>query len=258
MEIKRAQEKHIKLAKKLIKNLKKERIFLVEGENLVNIAILNNLKPLYIFVTEKFVKNNINFVEAHSGYRDNFLITREKTLSSLSMLETHRNILGFFKFRENHRFIKSKLPLTVALDGIQDPANFGAILRSALLFGVEKIITSERNVSIYNPKVVRGSMGAVFYMKVKEHRDLMEEILNHRDNGYKIYISDATKGKPLKNIEKKLPALLIFGNEGRGVRDEIKNLANLWLRIETTEILNSLSVSTAVGITLYSFFISNT
>ncbi len=257
MELKKAQEKHIKTAKKLAKKLKKEKVFLVEGKNLVDIAISNNLKPIYIFITEKFYKENPEFISAHQGYRDNFLITKEKILSSLSVLETHRDILGFFKFRDTHQFVKGKLPLIVALDNMQDPTNFGAILRSSLLLGVSKIITSEKNVSIYNPKVVRGSMGALFFIKVDEHKNLKNEIEKYKKKGYTIYIADSSKGFGLAGTEKKFPSIIVFGNESKGVSEEIKLLSNKWIRIETENYLNSLSVSTAVGIILYEFYKSN-
>ncbi len=255
MKIKDLSLSKLKLIKKLIKDLKKEKVFMIESPILIDIAVAQNLKPLFILVTEEFIKKNSDFLKRHSAIEGNFFKIENKRIKSLSSFSTHRGIIGFFKFRENHKFYKGRKEIIVALDGVQDPTNFGAILRSSLLFGVKKIITSKNTASIYNPKVVRGSMGAVFYIDVKEHIDIADEISNYKKNGYTIYISDSNKGTPLKKIKKTFPLLIAFGNESRGISEDVSNMGDLWVKIETTEVLNSLSVSTAASIILYEFFI---
>ncbi len=136
------------------------------------------------------------------------------------------------------------------LDGIQDPGNLGTILRSAVAFGF-KTIVAENTCDFYNEKVIRGSQGAIFKVNIINTKIL--EFLNENPD-YDIYGTDVSTGEKLSHINfTNRKIMLILGNEGSGVREELKSKAdaNIHIEMENTESLN---VSIAASIIMYEIF----
>ncbi|MFP4178266.1 MAG: TrmH family RNA methyltransferase [Acholeplasmataceae bacterium] len=134
----------------------------------------------------------------------------------------------------------------LALDGVQDPDNVGALLRSASAFGFLHVILSPKTADLYNEKVIRASQGALFDLYV-ERGPLEERLVLFRRDGYQIVYADAHGGdQPDRNR----PLVLIMGNEGRGVSERIRRIADSAIRIETKRV-ESLNVSVAGGIIMH-------
>lgn len=132
------------------------------------------------------------------------------------------------------------------LDDVQDPDNVGALIRSASAFGFNHIILSLKSADVYNEKTIRASKGALFDVFI-ERKPLSETIPFYQDQGYQILYADAHEtGTPLN--QKK--TILILGNEGHGISDDIKQLANASVHIPTRNV-ESLNVSVAGGILMY-------
>lgn len=135
------------------------------------------------------------------------------------------------------------------IDGIQDPGNLGTLIRSAVGFGFTTIISSFDTVDFYNEKTVSATQGNLFYANVIK-KNLIDEIKKLKKDGYKIIATDVNKGISLKTIKKSEKVGLILGSEGSGIKEEIKNLADLFVIIETNQI-ESLNVSIAGSIIMY-------
>lgn len=132
------------------------------------------------------------------------------------------------------------------LDDVQDPDNVGALIRSASAFGFDHIILSLKSADVYNEKTIRASKGALFDVFI-ERKPLSETIPFYQDKGYQVLYADAHEsGTPLN--QKK--TILILGNEGHGISDDIKQLANASVHIPTRNV-ESLNVSVAGGILMY-------
>ena len=141
----------------------------------------------------------------------------------------------------------------IYLDAVQDPGNVGTILRTSLAFSYFNIILGKGSASKYNSKVISASQGAIFNINT-EIGDV-ETLLNLKKQGYKIISTlldkDATKLDDLK-ISKDEKVIFVFGNEGQGISDEIKNISDDKVFIEMKNI-DSLNVGVAASILMYKF-----
>lgn len=109
--------------------------------------------------------------------------------------------------------------LAVCLDGVQDPGNMGTILRSAAWFGVERVVCSPECVESFNPKVVQASMGAVFRLPV--HTASLVEYMENLPQSVTV-VGAVLDGQNVYAIEPSEPAVLVLGNEARGLSDEAR------------------------------------
>lgn len=132
------------------------------------------------------------------------------------------------------------------LDDVQDPDNVGALLRSAAAFGFLHIILSPKTADLYNEKVIRASKGAIFDCFV-ERKPLIEAVQSFKKEDYQVVYADAhDQGEPLfKN-----KVVLVLGNEGHGIHEEIKKLSDRAIHIPTNNV-ESLNVSVAGAILMY-------
>lgn len=229
--------KKIKEIKKL--NQKKYRdqsnLFLVEGEHLVLEAYKNNyLENIIILENKEFEveKNNI--------------YVTDKVMKYLSELDNYPTVMGICKKIENST-IKDKV---LVLDGIQDPGNLGTIIRSAVAFNFDTIIMSLDTVDLYNSKVIRASQGLLFNINFITC-DIVSKIKKLKDLNYQIIGTKVDNGTDIKNIEKKDKLVLIMGNEGNGVSDEVLALCDNYAHIKMNEACESLNVGVACSIMMY-------
>ena len=238
MVITRLENKEIKTYAKLKqkKYRDSEKRFLVEGKHLVEEAKRANLL-LKVIVTN----------EDEYNFPSKLMVTQD-IMKKLSVLETPPNIIGVCKMREEEELANKVL----VLDGIQDPGNMGTIIRSAVAFSVSSILLSNDSVDFYHPKVVRATQGMLFHVNILR-RDLSSEILRLKERGYLIYTTDVEDGEEIQNItfqeEKKIA--FVMGNEGNGVSDTVKKLADKKIYIKMNPLVESLNVGVATSILLY-------
>lgn len=219
--------KHIKsLNFKKFRDLYNE--FVIEGEKAFEEAVKAKVKIKKIYETEK---NNYLL--------DSTIISNDE-MKKISNLKTPSKRLIICEKLEE-KTLGNKV---LILENIQDPLNLGTIIRSVVAFGAQDIFLSDDSVDIYNDKVLRGTSGNIFKINVK--RGNLEEFL--KKSNYNIYITDVDKGSWPPKLES--PWAIVFGNEGKGVSEMVKNHSKKAFKIPTTEV-ESLNLSTAVSIFLY-------
>ena len=125
-------------------------------------------------------------------------------------------------------------------------------LLKEVAFNVDTIILSKDTVDLYNPKVVRSTQGMNFHINIIR-RDLEHEINTLKEKGYTVYSTDVINGKNIKNVKVNGKYAIIMGNEGNGVRENIKNLSDEKLYIKMNNDCESLNVGVATSIILYEF-----
>ncbi|MFN5416221.1 MAG: TrmH family RNA methyltransferase [Flavobacteriia bacterium] len=216
-------------------------LFVVEGEKSAN-EILENRPELIseIYYTEAFDLKGL-----HQNQFEVNLIT-EKELAQISGLKTANKILIVCKKWEvnlsDFRFI-------LALDDIQDPGNMGTLIRLADWYGVEAIVCSNNTVELYNPKVIQAAMGSAFRTKVF-HLDLREFLSKTKLPIYGALLH----GENVYQNKLKGEGILILGNEGNGISEEIEKLVQHRITIPKKGKTESLNVATAGAILLSEFF----
>ena len=211
------------------------KTFLVEGPHLVKEAYLSGNLLEVIALYKEEIDYNVPIINVTSN-----------VMKAISQLETPYNIIGICKYQEEKQIGKKVL----MLDDIQDPGNLGTIIRSALAFNVDTIILSKASVDLYNSKVLRACQGMNFHINIIRD-DLKKYITNLKENNYVIYTTDVNGGKDLKTIEIKDKCVIIMGNEGNGVSNEIASLSDEKIYIKTSNMCESLNVAVATSIILY-------
>jgi TrmH family RNA methyltransferase len=140
---------------------------------------------------------------------------------------------------------KNKL---VFLDQLSDPGNAGTIIRNCDWFGIRDVLLSEGTVELYNPKVVRATMGSLFHLKIYE--ELKPEILEKlKGRGYKIICSDI-KGEDILDFEPPEKSIIVFSNEARGPDNKIREIADYIVSINKKGKAESLNVASASAVIL--------
>ena len=225
-----------------IKNIKKlqnkkyrdqENLFIVEGEHLVKEAF--SLSRLELLIVEENYDIDIDIPK---------MIVSSRVMKYLSKLETPTHYLGVVK-KNNNNFIGIRI---IALDGVQDPGNLGTIIRSSVAFNFDTILLSKDCVDTYNSKVLRATQGMI--LKVNIIRCDLCEVLSKLDN-YKIYGTSVVNGKNIKDVKEKNNIVVVMGNEGTGVTNEVQELCNDFIYIPMNKNCESLNVAVASSIIMH-------
>lgn len=230
---------NVKKWKKLCKKKYRDEfgIYLVEGEHLVEEAYKSGvLDKVIVLDGEDYSYDNISYVSYD-------------VMKALSSLDTPNRIMGVCKKKESSELLGKRYLL---LDGVQDPGNLGTIVRSAVAFNIDTIVLSNDTVDLYNPKVLRSTQGMIFHTNIIEC-DLIDVISKLHDKNITVYGTDVNNGidaRELSDLDKTSFAL-VMGNEGNGVRKEVKELCDKNLYINMNENVESLNVGVATSILLY-------
>ena len=226
-----------------------EKRFLVEGYHLVEMA----KGCLEIVLVTK--KEDVN----KYGNGIQYILVKDEIIKKLSDTKTPQGIIGVCKIKYNKDIKEiininnsNKKDLVVMLDGLQDPGNIGTIIRTSLSFGVNTIVFSDTCVDCYNEKVIRGSQGGIFKINMLKGK-LIEYISEYRKCKYDIIGTSLNNASSLDEVDiDKLnnKKVIVFGNEGNGVSEEVLNNTDINLYIPIND-MESLNVGVAAGILLY-------
>lgn len=153
--------------------------------------------------------------------------------------------------------IDKEYPLIVVLDHLEDPHNFGAIIRTCEALGVDGIvIPNDRSVGI-NATVVKTSAGAISHIKIAKVSNIYSTINKLKGLGYWIVSTDM-EGVNYNEIDYKVPICLVIGNEGKGVSKIVKDNADYIATIPMSGKVNSLNASVSAGIIIAEIVLQRT
>lgn len=141
-------------------------------------------------------------------------------------------------------------PIILLIDEVNDPANFGAMIRSADAFGVDGIIIKSKNQVLVTPATVKSSTGATRFVKIAVVNNLSNAIKKLKDNGYWIYAADGSAKDNYLDLKYDRPTGLILGSEGFGISRLVLENSDFIIKIPMCGHVNSLNVSVACGILL--------
>ncbi len=142
--------------------------------------------------------------------------------------------------------------LVLLLDGVEDPHNLGAILRSAEVAGADGVfIPQRRSAGLSSATVVKASAGAAAHLKVTKVANAAQLLEQLKENGYWITGLDAEAGRPVWEADFSTPAALVLGGEGSGLHRLVKEKCDFLVSIPVRGRVSSHNVSVAAGIALY-------
>ena len=226
----------------LKKNRKEEQVFIAENGKLVE-DLLGHFSCKILVATHEWF-------ETHPKAKaDEMIEVSKDELSRVSLLKTPQEVLAVFQ-QPTYDFCPGVIreSLCLALDDVQDPGNLGTIIRIADWFGIEHIFCSHGTVDVYNPKTVQATMGAL--ARVKLHYCDLPVLIASLENVP--VFGTFLDGENMYREELTANGLIVMGNEGNGVSQEVSKLINRRLYIpnypqerETSESLN-VAVATSI------------
>ncbi len=221
--------------------------FVAEGPKLI-IELLTR-KPGWvkkIYATENWWSNQA--AATKNKFNAYFTATETFELEKISNLQTPQDVLAVIEMPAEEVKISSSDSRILVLDGIQDPGNMGTIIRSAHWFGVDTIICSPDCADVFQPKVVQASMGSIFSVAVI-YKNLEDFFAANTKPVYGALLN----GLPVQTVTAATDAVILIGNEGKGIRPSLIPFINHPVTIPGFSDAESLNAAVAAGILLYSF-----
>jgi 23S rRNA (guanosine2251-2'-O)-methyltransferase len=142
-------------------------------------------------------------------------------------------------------------PLLLALDSIQDPHNLGAIIRSAVAAGVNGIILTKDRSAPITGTVIKISAGSAFHIDICRVTNLVSSLQLLKEHGIWIFGTTKDASQPIYDADLSVPACLVIGSEGKGLRPLVAQQCDLKISIPMQGSLDSLNASVAAGIILF-------
>ncbi|BDV03459.1 MAG: RNA methyltransferase [Candidatus Hepatoplasma scabrum] len=223
------------------KYILKEKLFLIEGRNIIDEAIKKSFVETILLLDKNDYQN----------FKGEKIIVNQKILDKLSFNKKGNKAIAICKIKDKI-FLEDNLNFKkiIVLDKIQDPINLGVIIRTGLGFNFDAIYLTEESVFLYNNRVISGSQGAIFSLPVFYIKDL--NLLNDYQKYLFVIDKSAQKLTDIKKIPDKMA--LIFGNEGSGISKPFLSLNDSKkIYIQTANNLNSFNVAISAAIAFYYF-----
>jgi TrmH family RNA methyltransferase len=219
---------------------REERRVVIEGPNLVETALKSGARIHEVLVAESAVDVHRQLLKAAERAP---IVLSDTVLKSIVGSEAPQGIAA-----------ELDLPSTAAvkgnalfLEGVQDPGNVGAILRSAAAFGIASAVLDAGCAEAWSPKVLRAAAGAHFALSIRQVEDLDEALAGFQG---KLVCTLAHGGTPLSEADLSGTVGWIFGSEGQGVTAAVQRKAALRLHIPTRSV-ESLNVAAAAAVCFY-------
>ena len=219
-----------------------DKVFIAEGPKIIN-ELLS--EPAFEAVQLFAVRS---WIDSYTGnHLHSITEVDEQQLERISFLSTPNQVLGIFRMPDPAEFDPGN-KISILLSNIQDPGNMGTIIRCADWFGIEQIVCSIDCVDAFNPKVVQATMGSI--ARVKVIYQPLEEIIRKHPT---VQVLAATlNGKNVKEMQQVKEAMLLIGNESRGIPDELLQLPHEKITIAKKGQAESLNAALATAIILHS------
>ena len=242
--ISKNQIKHIRSLHQA-KGRKSSRQFIVEGPKAVAEVLHSDFEVLQVFALPGWIENQGHLLPQAEQIS-------EKDLHRISNQKQPNQVLAVVQMPEAPTPPDSVEELCLVLDTIQDPGNLGTIIRTADWFGIKQVVCSKETADIYNPKVVQSTMGSIGRVQVSYTNlpDWLEQI-----SGKVPVYGTLLNGKNIYASKLQSKALLVIGNESKGISDEVAFYISEGIKIPAygdseTESLNA-AVATGIVVALF-------
>lgn len=245
------QVKNLNLLQKKAKEREEQGVFVIEGIKMFEEARAANLLQK-VYVSESLHRE---MLYERSNYFDNldYEILTDAVFKEVSETKTPQGIMGLVSVA-NHSLesmLSDPHACLLLLEDIRDPGNLGTMIRTAEGAGVTGIILSDSSVDVYNPKVIRATMGSIYRVPFYQAKDFYEVLERVKALGIEIYAAHL-QGIPYdtEGSFRKRCAFLI-GNEANGLSEQASGLAETLIKIPMEGKVESLNAAVAAAILMY-------
>ena len=242
-------------------------LFLAEGEKLFRESAkpenISKIDRIYLSenASERYLPLVSELLGADFADSDRTVVFSDPAFEKITSEKSPQGIITVLKsidFSKNYIKIEKKDvsqlegKRIVALFDVRDPGNLGAIVRSAVAFGISEMVLSSDCVEVTNPKTVRAAMGGVFSIGFRTVSDFGSFINSARESGRRVFAAELREGaKPLSSIGIRSDDVIVIGNEGRGIPREISALCDASVYIPISPASESLNAAVAASLFLW-------
>lgn len=250
------QMKNLCLLQKKSKARKEQGLFVVEGYKMVMEAYtLSRLKKVYI--SESYMSDegrNTEFL-----HKVEYEIVRDDVFKSISDTMTPQGILAtvYMEDYKMSQILQEQRVKLLLLEDIRDPGNLGTMIRTAEGSGASAVILSHESVDLYNPKVVRSTMGSIYRVPVLYVEDFMKSLEQLKESGVRLYAAHLEGKKKYYEVPYTKKCGILIGNEANGLSEQVSNMADEKVIIPMGGKLESLNAAVAAALFMYEAFERN-
>lgn len=242
----------VKQFKKLqtAKERREMQAFLLEGTHLIQEACVVKYPLTTVCCTEKWQERYPELWSIVADNCDRLELVSDEVIRSIA---TTVNPDGIVAIAPRLAQAQPQIPanLTLVLSTIQDPGNLGTMIRTAAAVGVDGLWVSQDSVDLDNPKVLRASAGQWFRLAMGVSDNLHELVTSYKQQGVQIVSTTSHTKTSYWDVDLAAPTLILLGNEGAGLSEDLATLADLHVRIPMSVRVESLNVATAAALMLY-------
>lgn len=227
--------------------------FVIEGRKMFEETDEHNLIKAY--VTERFYEERI---ENDPNYFKNipYEIVLDKVLSEAADTTTPQGVIAIVRqpVYSLEEIVSNRKANLLILENVRDPGNLGTIIRTAEGAGVTGIIITKESVDIFNPKVVRSTMGALYRMPFVYVDCLLDVLKQLKQNNVKTYASHLAATSYYDEEVYPEKTAVIIGNEANGISETISAMADALIKIPMEGAVESLNAGVAASILMYEIY----
>jgi len=236
------------------KQRKQEQAFLIEGVKMVEESLRDNLGVWTVVAAPSLTQHHGKGVLklAESKGIDVVWIS-ERLMDMLSESKTPQPVMAAVRFQQHSEegLLADKSGLIVIAHQLQDPGNLGTIIRTAEAVGASGVAVTQNTVDPFNAKAIRASMGSILRLPVIQIGDLPAFIKKCKVKGFQTAATVLTGERTHFEVDLKKPTIVILGQEGAGLPQNIMEDIDLRVRIPMANTIDSLNVATAAAVILY-------
>ena len=250
-----AKVKQVVLWQEKAKERRKDQVFLAEGPKMFGEAPLSWIRE--VFVTETAVeKLKANRELLRKLGQVAFEEVSDEVMKKMADTQTPQGILTVLRSPsyDLEDLLAKKDGLFIILEDLQDPGNLGTIMRTSEGAGVTAVIMNKKTVDIFNPKVIRSTMGSVFRMKFA-YVDIDSVFNSFRSKNIETYaLALDKKAQAYDKYDYKKPSAFVIGNEGNGLKESTVKACDNVAFIPMCGSVESLNASVAASLMMYEIF----
>lgn len=251
--ISNGQMKNLIQLQKKTKARNDQDVFVVEGIKMYQEVPKDRLVKVYVsetYYNEKF-KDSLADFEGIS-----YEVVKDSVFKEVSDTMTPQGIMAIVK-KQHYSLLdilNNELANLVILEDLRDPGNLGTIVRTSEGAGVTGVILSKSCVDIYNPKVIRSTMGSIYRMPYIYVEDLASTIIEAKKHGITLYAAHLVGTNNYDKEDYTRRCGILIGNEANGLSEDISQLANRLIKIPMAGKVESLNAAIAASILMYEIY----
>ncbi len=241
------------------------RCFAAEGEKLTIEAALSELEITHLIIAEsryeKIEKSLFLYFDSARYDKTEVIKVTDEVFEKISSEKAPQGVISIIKYLDIFKeldiiykedFFLKRDEKAVALYSLRDPGNLGAIIRSAVAFGIEHLVLSADTTDVYNSKVARSAMGGLFKIRITVVKDFGSFVDSAVANGRNVYAAELTEtATSVLDVHPTASDVFVIGNEGHGIDREISERCTGSVYIPISSKTESLNASIAASVLMW-------